>query len=114
MSRLVIKRTSQLLNKRKLLPFQSAQVYVDSEVVRRMAKYTPEKTRVLRNSPYAATRFGSGRIVQSTPYARRQYYMIGYRHRVGGPFWFLTMKKSGDLKAILRGVRKITGAVPNG
>lgn len=110
-SGLHIKPTKLLLTKRKLLTGQSAQVYVDASVVRMMAPYVPFKTGTLRDSPYASTNFGSGVIRQSTPYARRQYYGTGFRHRgLGSARWFEVMKAHGGVRIILREVRKITGA----
>ena len=106
-----IKPTPALLRSRKLLKGQSAQVYVDSSVVRMMAPYTPFKSGTLRDSPYASTNFGSGVVRQSTPYARRQYYDTRLRHRgLGSARWFQVMKAHGGVRIILREVRKITGA----
>ena len=109
---LTIKPTQQLLKERNLLRGQRTQIFVDSETVRLMAKYTPLESGTLRNAPYAATKFGSGEIEQATPYARRQYYEEGYQHRgVTTHHWFEAMKANGGAAKILRGAQVIAGAV---
>lgn len=108
---ITVKRTKQLLKNRNLLIGQGVQVFIDSEVVRRMAPYTPFESGTLRDSPYAFTRFGSGVVVQSTPYARRQYYTVGYRHRgMATHHWFEAMKSHGGVKSILSSARRLAGA----
>ena len=65
---------------RKILAFQQAQRYVDSEVLRRCDPLTPRLNGHLIQSGVRATRLGSGMVQYNSPYARYQYYgkvMIG-------------------------------------
>ena len=64
-----------------------AQMFIDSECIRRMAPETPRRTGVLIKSATLGTVIGSGEITQNTPYARRQYY----EHREKS-YWFERMK----------------------
>ena len=50
-----------------------AQTYVDGECIRSMKPETPFQSGTLRDAATLGTVTGSGLIVQSTPYARRQY-----------------------------------------
>ena len=89
--------------------FNEAQMFVDSEVIRRMDPYTPFDSGLLKKSPILLTVIGSGTITQSAPYARRGYYtpanFNGAPKR--GNHWFENMKNNGGKEAILRGVKKI-------
>lgn len=106
-----MKSTRELLRDRKLEAGQSAQVFIDSEVLRRCAPYVPFDTGVLNRSGVVNTALGSGRVVYQTPYARRWYYIParfqGAPKR--GNYFFERMKNNGGKEAILRGVAKITG-----
>ena len=64
-----------------------AQTYVDGECIRRMEPETPFQSGTLRDVATLGTVTGSGLIVQSTPYARRQYY----EHKKQSK-WFERMK----------------------
>ena len=68
------------------------QKFVDSECIRLMAPYTPFKNGVLEKSATIGTVIGSGEIVQSTPYARYQYY-----GRVYGPNIPIYQEGTGDI-----------------
>ena len=81
--------------------FSRVQKFVDQECIRRMARYTPFRTGVLRKSATLGTVIGSGVIRQPTPYARRQYY----EHKTDS-LWFERMKNR-DKNVILEGARKI-------
>ena len=54
--------------------FHRAQCFVDSECIRHMDKYTPQRTGALIRSATLGTKIGSGHIVYNSPYARYQYY----------------------------------------
>lgn len=54
--------------------FSKAQAFVDSECIRLMGKYTPERNRAMIRSATLGTKIGSGRIIYASPYARYQYY----------------------------------------
>lgn len=106
-----IKSTKELLSERQLLLQQTAQVFVDSEVLRRCANYVPFDSGVLNRSGVLNTDLGSGEVVYATPYARKWYYVPakfqGAPRR--GNYWFARMRDNGGREAILRGVAKITG-----
>ena len=91
------------------LTFDSAQEFVDSQVIKRMDAYTPMDSGFLKKSPILLTVIGSGIITQAAPYARRWYYtpakFSGAPMR--GTHWFERMKNEGGKEAILRGVKLI-------
>mgnify|MGYP006896564386 FL=1 len=64
-----------------------AQKYVDQTCIDRMEPETPFRSGTLRDAATLGTVTGSGLIVQSTPYARRQYY----EHKKQSK-WFERMK----------------------
>lgn len=68
-----MKSTDILLKERGLEDMGRVQKYIDSEVIRLMDPYTPMRSGTLKQA-FFNTRIGSGLIVQSTPYARYQYY----------------------------------------
>jgi hypothetical protein len=72
--------------------FDSAQDYVDSEVIRVCEPFVPMQTGMLVKSGILGTVPGSGEVKYIAPYARRQYYSS---RKVGsqtgllrGPQWF--------------------------
>jgi hypothetical protein len=113
--------------------FTKAQKFVDSEVIRRMAPYTPMDKGGLYKSPIIGSKIGSGEIHQNMPYAKYQYYgkvMVSVRtrsawaksgekkvltnvdlvyskmrHPKAGKMWFEVMK-TNDKDDIQRGMRK--------
>lgn len=55
--------------------FHRAQVFVDSEMIRRMKRYTPARNLFLsEKAPVLGTKVGSGHIYYLAPYGRYQYY----------------------------------------
>lgn len=54
------------------------QQFIDSECIRLMDDYTPDRNGMLKNSVRLNTKIGSGLLTQSTPYARYLYYGILY------------------------------------
>ena len=108
---LEIKPTRQLLSERGMLEQQKVQVYIDADTVRMMEPFTPFRTGAMRNSAYSATKFGSGEIIQNTPYARNQYYNDKIPHRgITTHHWFEAMKKNGGVAKILNGAARLAGA----
>ena len=106
-----MKPVEKIKAERSLGVMKKAQIYIDSECVRRMDKYTKKDTGALIKSVTMNTKIGSGKIVQRTPYARLQYYnfqAVNNDTGLRGPFWFERMKKDniGDIK---KGVERITG-----
>lgn len=113
--------------------FEKAQKYVDSECVRLMVPYTPMKNGPLYKSAKAST---PGKIIQTAPYARYQYYgllmvssktgssyategeskvmtstPLNYsmaRHPQSGKMWFDRMK-ADKKQVILRGAARMAG-----
>lgn len=80
--------------------FENAQVFVDSECIRRMNSETPRRTGALIKSATLGTVIGSGEINQIVPYARRQYY----EHKEKS-YWFERMKNRHK-DSILKGAEK--------
>lgn len=132
-----IKPTDLMLKERNLEDYGRVQRFIDSEVIKQMAPYTPNLLGVLYKSAKPHPRVGSGEIIQSTPYARFQYYgkvMVSpttgspwalrgekkvltdrdlvhnkSKHPMAGPFWFERMK-ADKKEEILKGARKLAGA----
>lgn len=108
---LEIKPTQQLLAARGCNPGGSVQVFIDSEAVRLMEKYTPKRTGAMRDSVYSASQFGTGELNQNTPYARKQYYDDTIPHRgITTHHWFEAMKSNGGVAKILNGAARLAGA----
>lgn len=109
---------------RKILAYQQAQRYVDSEVLRRCDPLTPRLKGELIKSGVRATNIGNGLVQYNSPYARYQYYgkvMIGRAPKTvtnipltytgapnRGAKWFERMKVK-DKKDILKGAGRIVG-----
>ena len=106
-----IKSTKELLAERKLQAGQHAQVFVDSEVLRRCMPLIPFDSGTLNRSGTIHTRLGFGEVVYATPYARKWYYIPAKFQGapMRGTFWFERMKSNGGREAILRGAAKISG-----
>lgn len=60
------------------------QQFIDSECIRLMDDYTPDRNGMLKNSIRLNTKIGSGLLTQATPYARYQYYGVLYVDPVYG------------------------------
>ena len=86
---------------RKEKSFGRAQVFVDSECIRKMNPETPRLTGALIKTATLGTVVGSGEINQIAPYARRQYYEHKTKSR-----WFERMKNRHK-DSILKGAQKI-------
>lgn len=71
----------------------SAQAFLDSEVLRTSNKFVPVVTSMLAKSGILGTEVGKGEVAWIAPYAWRQYHL---EHRKttqninpnGGPYWF--------------------------
>ncbi len=111
MGGLTIKPTSELLRERGIGQNARAQVFIDSECVRMMEKYTPKLSGAMRDSAYSGTKFGSGEINQTALYSRKQYYNTDLHHRgITTHHWFEAMKANGGVAKILNGVAHLIGA----
>lgn len=131
-----IKGNQTLIRERGLQSGGRVQKFIDQEVIRLMASYTPMLTGMLEKSATIGTKIGSGLIEQTAPYAGYQYYgklMVSSitgsawshgekkvltdkdlvhnksQHPQAGPFWFERMK-ADHKEGILRGARKVAGA----
>ena len=111
-----IKSTEQLLRERGLNKGGKVQKFIDSEVIRCMAGFTPFRKGDLIRSATLGTVIGSGLIKYVAPYARRNYYENAGRGVEGiqkggrrGRKWFERMKPV-HLSSILDGAAKIAGA----
>ena len=92
---------------RKEGDFERAQVFVDSECLRRMNKLTPRDTGSMIKSASLGTALGTGKINYLTPYARRQYYENkGKRNSNRGRLWFERMKSQEGIE-IMKGANQI-------
>lgn len=67
--------------------FTKAQIFVDSECLRAMSKYTPFLNGKLEQAVTLGTRKGSGRLIYASPYARYQYYGRLMVSRITGSAW---------------------------
>lgn len=133
--RLEMKSIAELCRERGIQVNGRTQEFIDQEVIRLMAPYTPFRSGVLEKSATLGTRIGSGDIKQNSPYARYQYYgklMVSSvtgsawshgeskvltdkdlkynksQHPQAGPFWFERMK-ADKKEQILRGAQKVAG-----
>jgi hypothetical protein len=132
---LEIKSTDIIKKERGLQDMGPVQKFIDSEVIRLMAPYTPRQNNILIDSATIGTRIGSGEVNQTTPYARYHYYGklmvssitgsawasrgekkvltdIDLKYNgapMRGPFWFDRMK-ADKKEDILNGARKLAGA----
>ena len=87
-------------NQRNKERFDKKQKFVDSEVIRLMEPLTPRRSGALIRAATLGTVIGSGKIVQHTPYARRQYF----EHKEKS-HWFDNMKNRYK-DQILKGAEK--------
>lgn len=113
--KLQIKATQQILRERNLEEKGMAQKYIDSEVIRLMAPYTPKDKGSLIDSATDLTTLGSGEVKQGgfkAPYAIKWYYTPA--NFTGSPMrgtkWFERMKNNGGAKSIFEGLIRMTGA----
>lgn len=107
--KLTIKDYSQLLRERGIGRGHPVQVFIASEAIRLMWKYTPKKSKVMAGSAKVAS--GGTEIHQYTPYAQIQYKNTHFRHRgIETHHWFEAMKRNGGTKKILRAACKKAGA----
>lgn len=81
--------------------FDKKQAFIDQECIRLMGPMTPKRSGALIRAATLGTAIGTGKIIQSTPYARRQYY----EHKEK-PQWFERMKNRHK-NQILEGARRI-------
>lgn len=93
----------------------SVQKFVDSECLRRCDRYTPKDTGELIRSGIRGTVIGSGELVYTAHYARKNYYSnsghgASGTARVGlrGRLWFERMK-AAHVHTILAGAAQIAG-----
>lgn len=63
-----------VLKNHGLEPNGRVQKFIDSEVIRLMDDYTPDRNGILKASIRLNSVIGSGLLTQATPYARYQYY----------------------------------------
>lgn len=85
----------------KTQAFKRAQMFVDSEVLRKMDPIAPWRSGDMTRSATRGTVIGSGHIVYNSVYARRQYYEHKTKSR-----WFETVKAQ-SLDQIQKGAAKI-------
>lgn len=97
--------------------FNSAQEYIDTQVLLLCQPMVPKDANTLIESGILCTQIGSGEVKYRTPYARRWYYMPakfseGSGSGTGtvgrGNYWFARMKQQHKEK-ILAGAKRIAG-----
>lgn len=86
----------------------TAQRWLDQEVIRRSDPLVPLRNGILKGSAQTKTVIGSGQIIYQTPYARRWYYTEANFNGAParGTKWFERMKKTNE-KDLAEGVMKI-------
>ena len=111
-----MKTVEEIVRARGLNEGGPVQQFIDSEVLRRCDPYVPRDQGILIKSGILNTVIGSGKVVYSTPYARKWYYTPA--HFQGAPkrgnYWFERMKNEGGKLAILQGAARIAGGKANG
>jgi hypothetical protein len=101
-----------------------AQKFVDSEVLKQSAPYTPFQSGMLQKSGLFGTKIGNGEVVWNAPYARYVYYgkvMVGRAPKTltdrdltfhgapkRGAFWFERLKADRGA-IIINGAKRIMG-----
>ncbi len=85
------------------------QQVIDNEVLRLNNPYIPKDTGQLIRSGLQNTTIGSGEVIYSTPYARKQYYIPANHAENRCAYWFEQMKNSGGKEKILNAARKAVG-----
>ena len=92
--------------------YSTAQIFVDSEVLRLCEPLIPLRTGMLIKSGILGTRVGSGLVQWIAPYAKAQYYMARKKGSQTGPqrwpFWFERWK-TAHVHTVLAGARRIAG-----
>ncbi len=91
--------------------FAAAQRFLDSEVLRDSAPYTPMRTGNLMNSGNTGTAIGTGKVIYNAPYAKKCYYGLHMRfskdkHPKACAQWFESAK-AAKKTAWMAGVEKI-------
>ncbi|MCM1159378.1 MAG: minor capsid protein [Bacteroidales bacterium] len=85
------------------------QKIIDSEVLSLNDPYVPKVEGQLIRSGQQNTTVGSGEVIYSTPYARKQYYILAKHSEGRCAYWFEQMKNSGGKEKILNAARKAVG-----
>ncbi len=103
---------AEIIEKRGLEHSGRVQQYIDAEVLKKCQPYVPMDTGELIRSGIRNTKIGSGEVIYDTPYARHWYYINAQFQGADqrGRLWFERMKQDGGKDAILRGVKRMTGA----
>ena len=91
--------------------YERAQKFLDSEVLRDSAPYTPMRTGNLMKSGNTGTVIGSGKVIYNAPYAKKCYYGLHMnfskdKHPQACAQWFESAKASKKT-AWKNGVEKI-------
>jgi hypothetical protein len=97
---------SKILASRGLEDKGRVQKIIDSEVLRLCDPYVPKDTSQLIRSGIQNTQIGSGQIIYSTPYARKQYYIPMHHDGIRCAYWFEQMKRTGGKEKILAVAKK--------
>lgn len=85
--------------------FNTAQAWLDNEVLRRCDRKVPMRTGMLKKSGQLGTVIGSGVVQYIAVYAKKQYYENKGRGE-RGRLWFERMKAESKA-ALLRGVQAL-------
>lgn len=100
-----------ILMKRGLNKGGRAQQFIDSESLKMCDPYIPKDTGMLIDSGTMNSQIGSGKIIWSTPYARRWYYKPAHFQDAPqrGNYWFDRMLREGGRKKLVDGVAALVG-----
>ncbi len=91
--------------------FETAQKFVDSEVLRYCDPLVPFQTGMLKLSGKLGTVIGSGEVRYIAPYAKKMYYGTHFKFNdapTRGAYWFERMKITRK-ESILKGAARIAG-----
>lgn len=91
--------------------FSAAQKFIDSEVLRDSAPFTPFRYGNLMKSGNTGTTIGSGKVIYNAPYSKRMYYGVNFnfskdKHPQASAQWF-EKAKAIKKKNWIDGVNKI-------
>lgn len=102
--------TNPNLNAKVNNAIHQAQMFIDSECLRRSEPFMPFDQHTLIASGKLNTQIGSGEVKWNTPYARRWYYMPANfskeKNRQAGNYWFEHMKQQ-NIEQIKKGAQAV-------
>ncbi len=91
--------------------YSAAQKFLDNEVLKDSAPFTPFRYGYLMKSGNTGTKIGSGKVVYNAPYSKKMYYGVHFnfskdKHPQASAQWF-EKAKAIKKKSWIAGVNKI-------